>query len=544
MVYGTADDFRPDAINMSVAWEGFNRRDKSFCDSTTAHWLIDAIRYARSKGIVVVAPAGNDGEEGVARPGCLSAAITVGAIDSDGVIRINSSRGAGVDLVAPGNLYTTFRGGGYGTVGATSFAAAYVSGVIALIRQAHPEWTVSQVERALLETAHDLGRQGRDQTYGRGSVDAEAAIQYWAAATHDVAVEGLVAGDTDVSDDGSLFRTTDGTLTRGGSGKVWVIVRNKGDYSENVKVTLTDLTSGKTVGSTSLRLDPENPELRLFELATSTLALGEHGLQAEIQTVRAEVEIADNRQVATMQVYARPVFSRFGIVNAASQLPSALSPGEIVTIYGSQMGPPVGVGPNVKMGGTLSDSIGGTRVLVNDRPAPLIFVSSGQIDAVVPYALAGEKIDSVSVEYDSGTSTVGCCFARSDASPGLFTADGSGIGPVAAVNQSGTLNSRLDPASKGSIVALFATGIGQTVPPGADGQLTLSGVYPKPVLPVKVFIDDAEAQVTYAGAAPTFVAGLAQINATIPPESRSGELTAIIYVGEFRSQTGVTISVH
>jgi uncharacterized protein (TIGR03437 family) len=127
--------------------------------------------------------------------------------------------------------------------------------------------------------------------------------------------------------------------------------------------------------------------------------------------------------------------------------------------------------------------------------------------------------------------------------PALFTADSSGAGEVAAFNQDGTLNSSAVPASRGSIVVLYATGEGQTKPAGTDGKLALD-VYPAPALPVKVSIGGQDAEVLYAGAAPTLVAGVMQINTVIPAGVTPGSAVPVVLgVGTFASRSGVTLAV-
>ena len=90
---------------------------------------------------------------------------------------------------------------------------------------------------------------------------------------------------------------------------------------------------------------------------------------------------------------------------------------------------------------------------------------------------------------------------------------------------------------------MFCTGEGQTNPAGVDGQLA-NTVYPKPKLPVEVTIGGQTAQVVYAGAAPTLVAGLMQINAQVPAGIAAGSaIPVIVKVGNASSPEGVTISI-
>lgn len=126
--------------------------------------------------------------------------------------------------------------------------------------------------------------------------------------------------------------------------------------------------------------------------------------------------------------------------------------------------------------------------------------------------------------------------------PGVFTADSTGTGPAAALNQDGQLHTAQNPARAGDIIVLYATGEGQTSPPGVDGALS-DFPYPAPIQKVSVTIGGFDAAILYAGAAPGQIAGLMQINARIPLGVAPGAVPVSIRIGNNTSQTGVTIVV-
>jgi uncharacterized protein (TIGR03437 family) len=132
------------------------------------------------------------------------------------------------------------------------------------------------------------------------------------------------------------------------------------------------------------------------------------------------------------------------------------------------------------------------------------------------------------------------------ATPGIFTMDMSGKGPGAVLNQDLTINSPSNPAARGSVVAIFATGEGQTDPPGVDGLFTAAGLpLPKPIVQIFALIDNKTAPVLYAGGAPGLVAGVLQVNVQIPEEARQGPAIPV-QIGSFyhgKSQTGVTLTI-
>ncbi len=174
-VAGTADDFHADAVSMSLGTSQ-PYTYKGHCDTVMPD-LTTAIKYAGDHGSVVVAAAGNSGNAGVSIPGCISYATTVGAVDKYDKVASFSGRGKALDLVAPGvSLYSAWVTG-YKTASGTSMATPVVSGTVALVKAAHPEYSVAQVQNALRSTAKDLGKAGYDTSYGWGRVNAAGAVQ-------------------------------------------------------------------------------------------------------------------------------------------------------------------------------------------------------------------------------------------------------------------------------------------------------------------------------------------------------------------------------
>jgi len=128
------------------------------------------------------------------------------------------------------------------------------------------------------------------------------------------------------------------------------------------------------------------------------------------------------------------------------------------------------------------------------------------------------------------------------AAPGLFTADSTGTGQAAALNEDGSYNDAALPAVPGSMIVLFGTGEGQTSPAGVDGK-PAADPYPKPVQAVTVRIGGQTAEVLYAGAAPGLVAGVLQLNVRVPSGVASGNHSIVSQVGDVSSRPDVTVSV-
>jgi uncharacterized protein (TIGR03437 family) len=183
------------------------------------------------------------------------------------------------------------------------------------------------------------------------------------------------------------------------------------------------------------------------------------------------------------------------VVNAASFQSGAVAPGEIISIFGSGIGPATGT-PWQFVNGVALTTLAQTQVLFGGTPAPLIYVSASQINAIVPYEVAGGSAVSMQVSYQ-GNPTNSISLNVAATAPGLFTADGSGSHGGAILNQDNTLNTAANPASAGSVVQIFATGEGVTNPPSMDGKLQSGSTPPVPVAAVSVTIGGKPAAVVY-----------------------------------------------
>ena len=200
---------------------------------------------------------------------------------------------------------------------------------------------------------------------------------------------------------------------------------------------------------------------------------------------------------------------------------ASLVPGLIFSIFGKGLGPADLVKARLGNDGRLTTELAGTRILIDGVPVPMIFSLANQISGIVPYSTVGEtegfgegRWSTLEVEYRGARSDSIRIEVR-ESLPGIFTQDSSGHGLGAILNQDGSLNGPLNPAVPGSVIVLFATGEGITEPPGVDGAITAPPL-PKPVQPVSVTIGGVEAKVLYAGAAPTLVHGVFQVNVRVP----------------------------
>ena len=254
----------------------------------------------------------------------------------------------------------------------------------------------------------------------------------------------------------------------------------------------------------------------------------------------------------SLTVTAPPPPTLTTVVNAATQQPGAVSPGEIITIYGTNVGPTTPANLTLLANGSVSTNIGGTQVFFDGIAAPLIYVSATQINLIVPYEIAGRFQTALTVTRAGGTSNA-IQLRVTDTAPGIFTLNASGSGQGAVLNQNNSVNGSSNPAAKGSIVSLYATGEGQLNPPGITGSVT-SGIppIPKPTGAVSVnFVIpgpngttvNVPATITFEGEAPSLVEGVLQVNFVVPATVPSGAQTVVLTVGANSSPATVTVFV-
>ena len=184
--------------------------------------------------------------------------------------------------------------------------------------------------------------------------------------------------------------------------------------------------------------------------------------------------------------------------------------GEVISIYGPHIGPATPVTAVPDASGMMPRSLGGVQVSINGSPVPLLYVSDSQVNAVTPLFLSGITAH-VQVSFN-GVATADFAATVLEAIPEIFQ---RGDGTAAAVNQDGSINSPEHPAPPGSIVAIWATGIGAT-PFGSaqDGRIAPSASD----FGCCEILAQGPANVVYGGAAPGIVAGVVQVNFQVPAQ--------------------------
>ena len=268
------------------------------------------------------------------------------------------------------------------------------------------------------------------------------------------------------------------------------------------------LTVGALIGYTALHFYVAHPRAGVAEGRDEVLA-------------RA-IEVVKGPQ-------AGPVPAITAVVNAASYAAGAVAPGEMVTIFGTNLGPPQLVQTGHDGSGYLGTCAGETRVFFDDIQAPLVYASSTQVSAIVPYQVA--ESTKLRVEYQLRTSGIQTVPVAA-AAPGIF-----GV----VVNQNGSINAASLPASRGEVVALFATGPGRTFPAGVTGKLPAAGKWGVPTGKVAVTFGEVPGEVQFQG---EIASGVLQVNVKIPSTAPVGNaLPLALTVGGVASAPGPAIAV-
>lgn len=271
-----------------------------------------------------------------------------------------------------------------------------------------------------------------------------------------------------------------------------------------------------------------------------------NGLMAGTYTGMVTIAGANTSQTINLSIQVTPgaVITIANVVNGASNLPGPVAPGEIIAIFGNNVGPsgaPAGL--TLTPSGMVGTTLSGTVVTFDNVPAPLIYVSNGQINAIVPYEIAG-RVSTTMVITRNGVSSAPVSLQVAATVPAIFSATQTGSGQGAILNANSSYNSATNPATRGTVVQIFGTGEGTVVPSAATGSVTpATAPFPRPAGAVSLTIGGQPAQVVYAGEAPGLVSGVLQVNAIVPTGIGTGPQTVVLTVGTGTNMTTQIITV-
>ncbi len=305
-----------------------------------------------------------------------------------------------------------------------------------------------------------------------------------------------------------------------------------GTLSWSAKTNVSWITISSSSNSLSVSVNPKGFAPNVY---TGTISIAAVGAGNSPRSVPVTLKVNASGTSSSVIVSA--------VANSASGASGAIAPGEMVTIYGSGLGPTNGVSftvdPNT---GRVASSLASTQVFFGTLAAPVLYTSWGQVNTIVPYEVAGKSQIVMEVSYQ-GVKSAGTTLRVARAAPGAFSVSGGGLGQAVAVNQDGTLNGSSNPAAPASYVTLYFTGGGQTNPPGVAG--TINGSALKTFTQgVSVSVAGQTQTVTFDGAAPTLLDGVGQINVRLSVNTPSGPAEPlVITVGGISGPATTTLAV-
>jgi uncharacterized protein (TIGR03437 family) len=223
------------------------------------------------------------------------------------------------------------------------------------------------------------------------------------------------------------------------------------------------------------------------------------------------------------------------VVNAANNTGGGVAPGEIVTVYGGGMGGGA-LSTGHVVGGRLTTFLEGTQIFFDGVFAPILYSSTGQSGAIVPYSVSGKQSVRVGVAFQGASATENTIIVPVfPVRPAVFTRNGLGNGQGVILNQDGSSNSPENPAGRGSVITMYMTGVGLSDPALPDGTIVES-VLPKPRIPVVVSFEDPadpygddflDAEIISAGGSAGRVAGFVEVKFRVPATARTGSAVPI-----------------
>ncbi len=379
------------------------------------------------------------------------------------------------------------------------------------------------------------------------------------------------------------------------SGKVTIVASTGGSSqtnTQNISVSLTVNTAAPAITSVfpptlPVSANPVTITIRGTGFYGSTVA-GLSGLTTALPTkllsstaLLATIPASELSSPTTLNLFvsnpppggSSPAFSLsvadtpvlLAAVNAASYGTNSntttpnLSPGELVTLFGTNIGPVTPAGMTTSANPDYVDtSLSGVSVTVDGHAAPILYVSQSQVSIQVPYEVAPtDPTQQISLTNGSAPAAT-LPISIVAASPGIFTANGSGSAAAAALNYNSTtgqytLNASNNPAPIGSTVILYVTGLGSYPSGTLSGFSTLSGLLlpvatnPLPQLATlpTVTIGGVGATVAYAGAIPGSLLGVVQLNVLVPTGATTGNTVPVTVVsGPGTAQNSVTLAIH
>jgi len=253
--------------------------------------------------------------------------------------------------------------------------------------------------------------------------------------------------------------------------------------------------------------------------------------------------------VAAASAWAQaPSIAAGGVLDGASfARGQAVAPGSLVSIFGGALANALQQNDTVP----LSPSIGGVSVTMNNVPAGLYFVSSGQINAQVPWNVlsSGSNGTANVVVTRNGQASAPLAIQIAPYTAAIFTLTPGGSGYALAINADGSVVAPAGtfpgiasrPAKVGETIVIYANGLGPVDAAIANGANSLDRLRNTTTVPV-VNIGGTSAKVVFSGLAPQFP-GVNQLNVTIPDIAANNSAPVSITIGGQTTPTGPILAI-
>ncbi|MFK8793872.1 cell wall-binding repeat-containing protein [Planococcus plakortidis] len=370
-----AVDKGADIINMSLV---------AYADTNV---LREAVEYAHSRNVLVIAAAGNDGISSPYYPAAYKEVVSVASTDAADKRSAFSNYGKTIDIAAPGSgVFSIFPDKSFGGMDGTSMSTPIVSGAAALLKANEPKLSNTDIAGRLMLTAKDLGTTGKDVYYGHGRLNIDRALtldaSHWSNR-----LAGQTRYDTAVAISKAGWNAASTVVIAKGADFPDALAGGPLAYQENAPILLTKGDS----------LHPATAaEIRRLKPGKAIL-LGSGGalsatVEAQVRQLVADVErIGGKNRYDTAALIAEKIPGNRAVVSSGQNFPDVLS----ISPYAAKNGIPI----LLTRTGTLPVE---TKSALSGKTSTIVTGGTGAISDAVMAQLPGAKRYGGTSRYDTG----------------------------------------------------------------------------------------------------------------------------------------------